>query len=108
MPCPAPKSSVSASDQFAADTRIPAVNVVTAVVPTDLQALVQPMRELSQRALRVFTVDQTIANTSFDETEITTYDGSEYIGAQYHPEGRRDRPLDPLRPSRPGRHLPEQ
>ncbi|AJE47136.1 ABC transporter substrate-binding protein [Celeribacter indicus] len=71
--------TVSAGDQFAADSQIPVVNAVTAagpdvaaIVPTDMQALVQPMRELSERGTRVITVDQTIADNSFVETEVLT------------------------------------
>lgn len=71
--------SVSAGDQFAADSQIPVVNAVTAagpdvaaIVPTDMQALVQPMREMADRGTRVITVDQTVADNSFVETEILT------------------------------------
>ncbi|WP_108261018.1 ABC transporter substrate-binding protein [Mangrovicoccus ximenensis] len=71
--------TVSAGDQFAADSQIPVVNAVTAagpdvaaIVPTDMQALVQPMRELANRGTKVITVDQTIADNSFVETEVLT------------------------------------
>lgn len=71
--------NVTAPDQFAADSQIPVVNAVTAtapdvaaIVPTDMQALVQPMKELADRGTKVLTVDQTIADTSFVETQILT------------------------------------
>ncbi|WP_319520545.1 ABC transporter substrate-binding protein [uncultured Martelella sp.] len=71
--------SVSAPDQFAADSQIPVVNAVTAtapdaavIVPTDMQALVQPMKELAGRGTKVLTVDQTLADTSFIETQVLT------------------------------------
>ncbi|MEC7761399.1 MAG: ABC transporter substrate-binding protein [Pseudomonadota bacterium] len=71
--------SVSAGDQFAADSQIPVVNAVTAaapdvaaIVPTDMQALVQPMRELAERGTKVITIDQTVADNSFVETEVLT------------------------------------
>lgn len=71
--------TVSAGNQFAADSQIPVVNAVTAVgpdvaaiVPTDMQALIQPMRELADRGTKVITVDQTIADNSFVETEVLT------------------------------------
>ncbi|MET3600936.1 ABC transporter substrate-binding protein [Martelella mangrovi] len=71
--------TVSAPDQFAADSQIPVVNAVTAtapdaavIVPTDMQALVQPMKELAGRGTKVLTVDQTLADTSFIETQVLT------------------------------------
>lgn len=71
--------NVSAPDQFAADSQIPVVNAVTAtkpdvavIVPTDTQALVAPMKELADRGTKVVTVDQTINDTSFVETQILT------------------------------------
>ncbi|MDQ1182886.1 ABC transporter substrate-binding protein [Agrobacterium larrymoorei] len=71
--------TVSAADQFAADAQIPVINAVTAagpkvaaIVPTDMQALIPPMRELSTRGTKVITVDQTIADTSFVHTQILT------------------------------------
>jgi ABC-type sugar transport system, periplasmic component len=71
--------TVSAADQFAADAQIPVVNAVTAagpqvaaIVPTDMQALIPPMRELSERGTKVITVDQTVADTSFLHTQILT------------------------------------
>ncbi|MBU2888238.1 ABC transporter substrate-binding protein [Celeribacter halophilus] len=71
--------TVSAGSQFAADSQIPVVNAVTAagpdvaaIVPTDMQALIQPMRELAERGSKVITIDQTIADNSFIETEVLT------------------------------------
>ncbi len=71
--------SVSAPDQFAADSQIPVVNAVTAtkpdvaiIVPTDTQALVAPMKDLAGRGAKVVTVDQTINDTSFVQTQILT------------------------------------
>ncbi|SFO68940.1 ribose transport system substrate-binding protein [Cohaesibacter marisflavi] len=71
--------SVSAPDQFAADSQIPVVNAVTAtkpdvaaIVPTDMQALIQPMKELAERGTKVLTIDQTISDTSFVETQVLT------------------------------------
>jgi len=71
--------TVSAPDQFAADSQIPVVNAVTAtkpavaaVVPTDTQALVAPMKQLSDMGTKVITVDQTINDASFVQTQILT------------------------------------
>ncbi|WMT85269.1 ABC transporter substrate-binding protein [Pelagibacterium sp. 26DY04] len=71
--------TVSAADQFAADAQIPVVNAVTArgpdvaaIVPTDMQALIAPMRELAERGTKVLTVDQTISDVSILETQILT------------------------------------
>ncbi len=71
--------NVSAPELFAADVQVPVVNAVTAaspdvavIVPTDMQALIPPMRELAERGTQVMTVDQTIADTSFLETQILT------------------------------------
>ncbi|WP_413733856.1 ABC transporter substrate-binding protein [Sodalis sp. RH21] len=68
---------VSAPDQFAADSQIPVVNAVTAtgpavaaIVPTDMQALVAPMKQLAARGTKVMTVDQTLNDTGFLATEI--------------------------------------
>jgi ribose transport system substrate-binding protein len=70
---------VSAADQFAAEAQIPVVNAVTAsgpavaaVVPTDAQALVPPLRELTSRGTELITVDQTLADTSIVATQILT------------------------------------
>ena len=70
---------VSAADQFAADAQIPVVNAVTAsgpavaaVVPTDAQALVQPLRELTGRGTQLITVDQTLADPSLVATAVLT------------------------------------
>jgi ribose transport system substrate-binding protein len=71
--------TVSAPDQFAADSQIPVVNAVTAtkpavaaIVPTDTQALVAPMKQLSDMGTKVVTIDQTINDTSFVQTQILT------------------------------------
>lgn len=68
---------VSAPDQFAADSQIPVVNAVTAtqpavaaIVPTDTQALVAPMKQLAARGTKVLTVDQTLNDAAFLQTEI--------------------------------------
>ncbi|WP_158780398.1 ABC transporter substrate-binding protein [Pantoea sp. BAV 3049] len=68
---------VSAPDQFAADSQIPVVNAVTAtqpavaaIVPTDTQALIAPMKQLAGRGTKVLTVDQTLNDSSFLQTEI--------------------------------------
>ena len=71
--------SVSAPDQFAADLQVPVVNAVTAtgpavaaIVPTDMQALIAPMKELHERGTKVVTIDQTIGDSSFVQTQILT------------------------------------
>jgi ribose transport system substrate-binding protein len=71
--------TVSAADQFAADAQIPVVNAVTAsapkvaaIVPTDMQALIPPMRELAERGTQVITVDQTISDPSILKTQVLT------------------------------------
>lgn len=71
--------TVSAADQFAADAQIPVVNAVTAsgpnvaaIVPTDMQALIPPMRELADRGTKVITVDQTISDPSILKTQVLT------------------------------------
>jgi ribose transport system substrate-binding protein len=71
--------TVTAPDQFAADLQVPVVNAVTAtgpaiaaIVPTDMQALIAPMKELSERGTKVITVDQTIGDSSFVQTQILT------------------------------------
>jgi ribose transport system substrate-binding protein len=73
------KLTVSAPDQFAADSQIPVVNAVAAtrpavaaVVPTDMQALVEPLRQLHGRGTQVITVDQTISDVSFVQTQVLT------------------------------------
>ncbi|KGT94314.1 hypothetical protein NG99_09165 [Erwinia typographi] len=71
--------TVSAPDQFAADSQIPVVNAVTAtqpaiaaIVPTDTQALIAPMKQLAGRGTKVLTVDQTLNDASFLQTEIVS------------------------------------
>jgi len=71
--------TVSAPDQFAADSQIPVVNAVAAtkpavavVVPTDAQALVGPLKQLAVLGTKIVTVDQTVGDNSFVETQIVT------------------------------------
>lgn len=71
--------TVSAPDQFAADSQIPVVNAVAAtkpavaaIVPTDTQALIAPMKQLNQMGAKVITVDQTISDSSFVQTQVLT------------------------------------
>jgi len=73
------KLTVSAPDQFAADSQIPVVNAVAAtspavavVVPTDAQALISPLKQLAGRGTKIITVDQTVTNPSFVQTQIVT------------------------------------
>lgn len=70
---------VSAPDQFAADAQIPILNAVTAsrpavgaVVPTDAQALMPPIQQLSSAGTRVITVDQVLANPAAAKSQIIT------------------------------------
>ena len=71
--------TVSAPDQFAADSQIPVVNAVAAtkpavavIVPTDAKALIAPMKQLADRGTKIVTVDQTIEDNSFVQTQIVT------------------------------------
>jgi ribose transport system substrate-binding protein len=71
--------TVSAPDQFAADSQIPVVNsvaatkpAVAAIVPTDTQALIAPMKQLDSMGSKVITIDQTINDTSFVHTQVLT------------------------------------
>lgn len=71
--------TVSAGDQFAADLQIPVVNAVAAtkpavavIVPTDMQALIGPMKQIAEMGSFVVTVDQTVGDNSFVQTEILT------------------------------------
>lgn len=71
--------TVSAPDQFAADSQIPVVNAVAAtkpavaaIVPTDTQALIAPMKQLNQMGAKIITVDQTISDSSFVQTQVLT------------------------------------
>ena len=73
------KLTVSAPDQFAADSQIPVINAVAAtrpavavVVPTDAQALISPLKQLVERGTKIITVDQTVTNPSFVQTQIVT------------------------------------
>jgi ribose transport system substrate-binding protein len=71
--------TVSAPDQFAADSQIPVVNAVAAakpavavIVPTDAKALIQPMKQMAERGTKIITVDQTVEDNSFVQTQIVT------------------------------------
>jgi ribose transport system substrate-binding protein len=71
--------TISAPDQFAADSQIPVVNAIAAttpavavIVPTDAKALIAPMKQLADRGTKIVTVDQTIADNSFVQTQILT------------------------------------
>lgn len=70
---------VSAGPQFAADAQVPVVNAVTAkrpagaaVVPTDAQALIAPLRQLKNAGTKVITVDQTLADPSLPASQVIT------------------------------------
>lgn len=70
---------VSAAEEFSGDAQVPIINAVTAsgpsvaaVVPTDAQALQQPLQELVNQGTRLITVDQTIADPSIAESAIVT------------------------------------
>jgi ribose transport system substrate-binding protein len=71
--------SVTAPDQFAADAQVPVVNAVAAkrpavaaVVPTDAQGLVPPIRALNQAGTKVVTVDTTLADLSLVQAQVIT------------------------------------
>ena len=73
------KLTVSAPDQFAADSQIPIVNAVTSshpavtiVEPADVQALILPLRQMTGFSTKLITVDTTINDTSFVDTQIVT------------------------------------
>ncbi|MDF2824191.1 MAG: LacI family transcriptional regulator [Mycobacterium sp.] len=70
---------VTAPSTFAADAQIPVVNAVTAtrpaaaaVVPTDAQALIPPLQQLTQSGTKLITVDQTLADPGIAETQVVT------------------------------------
>lgn len=70
---------VSAPEQFAADAQVPIVNAVrsqrpavAAIVPTDAQALMPPVRQLTQAGTRVITVDQTLAKKKLPSSQVIT------------------------------------
>ncbi|MGU3502342.1 ABC transporter substrate-binding protein [Mycobacterium sp. C31M] len=70
---------VTAASTFAADAQIPVVNAVAAsrpaaaaVVPTDAQALIPPLQQLTQSGTKLITVDQTLADPSIAETQVIT------------------------------------
>ncbi len=71
--------TVSAGDQFSADSQVPVVNAVTAskpavaaVVPTDASALVQPLMALTSTGTRLVTVDQVLADPKLVKSRIIT------------------------------------
>lgn len=71
--------NVSAAAQFSGDAQIPIVNAVTAsrpsvaaVVPTDSQALQQPLKTLVQGGTKLITVDQTLADPAIVSSAILT------------------------------------
>ena len=71
--------TVSAPDQFAADSQIPVVNAVAAtkpavavIVPTDAKALVAPMKQLAAMGTKIVTVDQTVGDPFLVKTQIVT------------------------------------
>ena len=71
--------TVSAADQFAADSQIPVINAIAAtkpdvavIVPTDAKALIAPMKQLAAMGTKIITVDQTVGDPSFVQTQIVT------------------------------------
>ena len=71
--------TVSAPDQFAADSQVPVVNAVAArkpgvaaLVPTDAQALMAPVTNLTRAGTKVITVDQTLADPKAAQAAIIT------------------------------------
>ncbi|MDZ7882259.1 MAG: ABC transporter substrate-binding protein [Mycobacterium sp.] len=71
--------NVTAASTFAADAQIPVVNAVTAsrpaaaaVVPTDAQALIPPLQQLTQSGTKLITVDQTLADPAIAQTQVIT------------------------------------
>jgi ribose transport system substrate-binding protein len=71
--------TISAPDQFAADVQIPVVNAVAAtkpavavLVPTDAKALIPPMKQMAEHGTKIVTVDQTIEDSPFVQTQIVT------------------------------------
>jgi ribose transport system substrate-binding protein len=78
--------TVSAGDQFSADSQVPVVNAVTAskpavaaVVPTDATALIQPLTALTSAGTKLVTVDQVLADTKLVKSQIIT---DNYKGGQ--------------------------
>lgn len=70
---------VSAAEEFSGDAQVPIINAMTAsgpsvaaVVPTDAQALQQPLLELVNQGTRLVTVDQTLADPSIVESAVVT------------------------------------
>jgi ribose transport system substrate-binding protein len=70
---------VSAGNAFAADAQVPVLNAVTAknpagaaVVPTDAQALLPQLRQLTSGGTKLITVDQTLADDSIASAQVVT------------------------------------
>ncbi|KJF19304.1 sugar ABC transporter substrate-binding protein [Rhodococcus sp. WS3] len=70
---------VSAGNAFAADAQVPVINAVTAknpagaaVVPTDAQALLPQLRQLTSTGTKLITVDQTLADTTIAASQVVT------------------------------------
>ncbi|MCB8883526.1 substrate-binding domain-containing protein [Acidisoma cellulosilytica] len=81
--------TISAPDQFQADAQTPVIDAVgaampaaAAIVPTDAQALMRPIKSLADRGIKILTIDQTLANPSFVQTQIVTdnYAGGRMAG----------------------------
>jgi ribose transport system substrate-binding protein len=73
------KLDVTAASQFAADAQLPILNAVTAsrpsvaaVVPTDSQALQQPLASLVHGGTKLITVDQTLSDAAIVKSAIVT------------------------------------
>lgn len=71
--------TVSAPDQFDPTAQTPVVDAVgaatpaaAAIVPTDGQALMRPIKNLADHGIKILTVDQTLVDPSFVETQIVT------------------------------------
>jgi ribose transport system substrate-binding protein len=71
--------TVSAPDQFDPTAQTPVVDAVgaampaaAAIVPTDGQALRRPIKNLADRGIKILTVDQTLVDPSFVQTQIVT------------------------------------
>lgn len=70
---------VSAGSAFAADAQVPVINAVTAknpagaaVVPTDAQALLPQLRQLTSSGTKLITVDQTLADDGIASSKVVT------------------------------------
>jgi ribose transport system substrate-binding protein len=70
---------ISAGNEFAADAQVPVINAVTAknpagaaVVPTDAQALLSQLRQLTSGGTKLITVDQTLADDTIASSQVIT------------------------------------